>query len=425
LLDKAVRLAQDAPEEDNPLAQHSREAEASLREKGIEAARAKQLARVRIYGQPPGQYGTQLLYLLPRSGAWGSRDELAAVYRENMRYAYGGGLWGEDGAGSDEAYTAALKGTDAVAHTWSSNMMSPLTNHHVYEYLGGLSLAVEQTTGQKPDALIADVRDPNAPRTRALAEVLSTETQVRVLDEQWIRGMKAQGYAGGGHVSAYVENLFGWATTVPGSVDGRVFARVAETYVRDRENRRWLAEQNPDALLDLTATLLESARRGHWQPTAQERAALVTDYLGQIEKHGMPTGMMGGGNEQLHAFVKETYEAPGSTVPRAAAAAYEQKHEATKGKNESAQRRNATARATREAAAPRDREVEGARMRAVPPPTPAPPPPRALRLALLALPTGGLACVVAGFFSGLAAARRRRLPVVSSLDRDPRGKATP
>jgi cobaltochelatase CobN len=410
LLDKAVQLAEDAPEPDNPLAKDNREAEASLRKAGIEAARAKTLSRIRIYGQPPGQYGTQILHLLPRSGAWGSRDELATVYRENMRFAYGGGLWGE---GSDEAYSAALAGTDAVAHTWSSNMMSPLTNHHVYEYLGGLSMSVEQTTGKKPDALIADARDPNAPRTRDLAEVLSAETATRVLNEAWINGMKENGYAGGGHVGAYVENLFGWATTVPGSVDSQVFARVNELYLRDAANRRWLEEKNPDALLDVTSTLLESARRGYYQPTKEERERLAQDYLEQVAKRGLPTGMMGGGNEKLHEFVKETYEAPGSTVPAAVKAAYEARHDAEKGKNASAAARLETARRQANAASQgRTRTITGARMQVVNPPhQPGPRPPTALRWALVSLPGGAFGLVSLGFLVGRRDRRRRRRPL--------------
>ncbi|HVV83314.1 MAG TPA: cobaltochelatase subunit CobN [Kofleriaceae bacterium] len=321
LLDKAIRLAQDAADEpDNVLAADTRNEAAALTAKGMSADEAARVARLRIFGSPPGQYGTQILHLVPRSGAWNDRAEIAQVYRENMHFAYGEQAWGEP---TDEAFGAAMSDVDAVSHVWASNMMSPLTNHHVYEYLGGLTLAVEQASGKQPDAIVADVRDPDNPRARDLAEVVSTESAVRLLNQQWIKDMKSNGYAGGGHVSAYTENLFGWATTVPGSVDPQLFAKVDQMYLQDADNRAWLEKDNPDALLDMTATLLESARRGYYQPSADAKERLVADYMQQVARRGPPTGLMGGGNESLAEYVRKASDDATSKIDRAVVAAYQ------------------------------------------------------------------------------------------------------
>jgi cobalamin biosynthesis Mg chelatase CobN len=188
---------------------------------------------------------------------------------------------------------------------------------------------------------------------------------------------------------------------------------VNELYLRDTANRRWLEEKNPDALLDVTSTLLESARRGYYQPTKEERERLAQDYLEQVAKRGLPTGMMGGGNEKLHEFVKETYEAPGSTVPAAVKAAYEARHDAEKGKNASAAARLETARRQANAASQgRTRTITGARMQVVNPPhQPGPRPPTALRWALVSLPGGAFGLVSLGFLLGRRDRRRRRRPL--------------
>lgn len=358
LLDRALRMAQDAVEPDNALAAGTAAALLALRKDGLSEARAQQLARIRIYGQPPGQYGTQLLYLLPRSGAWQDRAEMAEVYRENMRFAYGQGLWGEQ---SDEGFREALRGADAASHVWASNMMSPLTNHHVYEYLGGLSMALERVNGRAPEALITDVRDPDRPRTRQLAEVLSTEGAARLLNERWIKDMQQQGYAGAGHVGAYVENLFGWSTTNPGSVDGKFFQRVDEVYREDTQKlgtRKWLERDNPDALLQVTVTLIESARRGYWSPGKERMERLTADYLSQVAKQGPSTGMMGGGNQALAAYVKQIYEAPGSRISTSVVAAYQARLAQAAAPSKPA--------ATAAASAPSSTVVEGVKLR---PPT--------------------------------------------------------
>lgn len=409
LLDKAIRLAQASPEPDNVLAQDTAEALAALLGKGMAPEQAQKLARARIFGQAPGQYGTQILHLVPRSGAWADRKEIAQVYRENMHFAYGEDTWGEP---SDDGFTAAMANTDAVSHVWASNMMSPLTNHHVYEYVGGLSLAVTAATGKQPDAIIADVRDPSRPRARDLAEVISTEGAVRLLNPRWIADMKASGYAGGGHVAAYVENLFGWESTVAGSVDSAMFARVEEAYLRDGlepGTRAWLERDNPDALLDVTTTLVESARRGYYQLDDAGRERLVADYMRQVAERGPPTGMMGGGNEALAEYVRRVSDAPTSKIDRATVAAYRARVEA-------ARRATTTATASLQAAVARTPPlptrasaptVEGVKMERV---VEAPAPPRR---ALWIVSGAVLAVVVSSLGFGLVHFRprpRRRSP---------------
>src|SRR5581483_11995076 len=116
-----------------------------------------------------------------------------------------------------------------------------------------------------------DARDPDHSRVRKLEEVLSTEGAMRLLNEGWIAEMEKNGYAGAGHVAAYTENLFGWSTTVPGSVDPKVFEKL---YLDDEAKlgaRKWLEEKSPEALMSITVTLLESARRGYWTPSEAER----------------------------------------------------------------------------------------------------------------------------------------------------------
>jgi cobaltochelatase CobN len=419
LLDRAIKLAQASPEPDNPLAADTREAAGRLERGGMSHDEAERAARLRIFGQPPGQYGTQLLYLLPRSGEWKDRAEMAEVYRENMRYAYGEDVWGVQ---ADAPYAAALAGTDAVAHVWSSTMMSPLTNHHVYEYLGGLSMAVEQATGKRPDALVADARDASRSRVRDLAEVVSTEGALRLLNDGWVDEMKKSGYAGAGHVAAYTENLFGWATTVPSSVDAAVFERIERMYLEDEGKhgtRAWFEASSPESLLAVTVTLLESARRGYWKPTAEQRQRLAADYMGQVAKNGPPTGMMGGDNRALEALVREAYEAPGSTVPKAAIDAYEAGLKSARAAANAAGTTLAAGLRAGAEGAPakgaRPVEVEGLAMRRAPSASTATP----ARGSARAVAAAAVALVVAAFAAGLARGRpRRRAARLDASDRE-------
>jgi cobaltochelatase CobN len=410
LLDRAIKMAQASPEAGNVMAENTREAEKKLEAGGMSHDEAARSARLRIFGTAPGQYNTQLLYLLPKSGEWKDRKELADVYRQNMRFAYGEDIWG---AQSDAPYAAAMAGTDAVSHVWSSTMMSPLTNHHVYEYLGGLSMAVETATGKKPDALIADTREPDRSRIRDLDEVVSTESSARLLNEGWIKEMEKSGYAGAGHVAAYTENLFGWATSVPGSVDPEVFARVKKIYLDDEGKlgaRAWLSQSSPEALLSVTTTLIESSRLGYWKPSDEDKQKLVADYMEQVTKGGPPTGMMGGNNQKLEAYVQQTYAAPGAAIPQATVAAYQARVKAAHAAAEAASRALGAAQAKGAAGAPAAGapQVEGFAMRKTDPRPEAAP--QAIGEGSPGLWAAGsaLGIVALAFGAGLARTRPRR-----------------
>lgn len=304
LLDKAIKLASAANEADNGVRAGSESLEAALVSKGFSAARAKALSTARIFGSKVGNLsGTNILYLVPRSGVWEKDDDIASVYIDHMSYVYAGDLWGEK---VDGLYEQAIQGTDTLVRTWSSNLTSQLSNHHAYEYLGGMSLAVTKLTGREPAALIADVRDPDGARMRDFNEVMDTDFRTQLLNPNWIAGMKQHDYAGAGHIAELVKNTFGWQVTRKSSVSPGTWDDVYATYVQDKYKlglERWMNDVNPHARQEMAATLLEAARKGYWSASAEQLAALGQLYAESVAKYGPSNGLVGGGNRSLDAFV--------------------------------------------------------------------------------------------------------------------------
>jgi cobaltochelatase CobN len=62
-------------------------------------------------------------------------------------------------------------------------------------------------------------------------------------------------------------------------VDGEIFDDVARTFVMDEENRRFLQENNPWAMEEMSRRLLEAAQRGIWQPAEDVKEKLSEIYL--------------------------------------------------------------------------------------------------------------------------------------------------
>ena len=312
LIDKAVRLASAQKEKDNLVRLGSEALERRLLARGFSRRKAALFARARIFGTKPGNMsGTNILHLVPRSGVWDDKDEITSVYIDTMSFVFTKGVWGKK---VDGLFREAVRGTDTVVRVWASNMTSQLSNHHAYEYLGGLSMAIRKITGKEPEAFIADVRDPSGARLRSFDEVLATSLRTELLNPKWIAGMKGHDYAGAGMMSELVKNTFGWEVTRPESVSGGDWDEIYRVYVKDELRlglRKWFEKVNPHALQEIAAVLLEAARKGYWKAGEERARVLSRLYAASVVKYGESAGLVTGGNRKLAEFVRRRLDAPG------------------------------------------------------------------------------------------------------------------
>jgi len=318
LLDKAVRLAVLAKDGDNYVAQGSEALEQSLKQSGLSAKEARQLSHARIFSNGPGGYGTGLTGGISNSGAYTDTKELTAEYLDRAGAVYTGGAeWGKKVPG---LYQSALKGTDAVSISHSSNTISALTLDHYFEYSGGMVMAIRDTTGQNAAAYLADTRDVNKSRVKTVEDALAADLRALYWNKKWIDGMKANDSSGASEIATLASNLYGWQVTKPDAVKGYMWDEVYQIYVEDRDKlglKEWFDKKNPYAFQNLSATLLETARKGYWKPDAKVLANLAQAYAQSVATHGTSGGGRTTGNTALQSFVQQQLNAPGNvTVPQ-------------------------------------------------------------------------------------------------------------
>jgi cobaltochelatase CobN len=110
-----------------------------------------------------------------------------------------------------------------------------------------------------------------------------------VVNPRWIAAMRRHGYKGAFELAATVDYLFGYDATA-GVVADWMYEQLAEAYVLDPENQKFLTEANPWALHGITERLLEAADRSMWQqPRPRTLDALRQVYLrteGDLEGDG-------------------------------------------------------------------------------------------------------------------------------------------
>jgi len=267
LLDDAVRLVAglDESPEDNYVRAH---AQADLAEHGDDRR-----ATTRIFGSKPGTYGAGLLQLID-SKNWRDDADLAQVYTTWGGYAYGRGL---DGVPASDDMRSAYKRIAVAAKNTDTREHDIADSDDYFQYHGGMVATVRALTGTAPEAYIGDSTRPDAVRTRTLSEETARVFRARVVNPRWLEAMRRHGYKGAFEMAATVDYLFGYDATTNVVADW-MYEKLAETYVLDEQNRKFMSESNPWALHGISERLLEAVERKMWEEPSPE----VLDGLRQV-----------------------------------------------------------------------------------------------------------------------------------------------
>ena len=277
LINRAVSMAAEARDDayENQVAAGVLESERYLTDQGLSPKEAREMSAYRIFGGVDGNYGTGIQGMVQSQDGWQTSADIAEVYLNNMGAFYGTEESWEQF--SKAAFAAAITRTDAVVQPRQSNTWGALSLDHVYEFMGGMNLAVEHITGRQPEAYLADYRNRNNNRMQELGEAIGVESRTTVFNPAYIRE-KIKG--GASAVSAFtevVENSYGWSVTRQGTISQEMWDEFFAVYVDDKYALgvdEFMKNQNPAALASMTSSMLKAADRGFWQATDRQRHAI-------------------------------------------------------------------------------------------------------------------------------------------------------
>jgi cobaltochelatase, CobN subunit len=276
LMDDAVRKISelDETDEENYLLSNLRKDIADSIANGMDRSTAERRSRIRIFGDPPGNYGGGVDVLIETS-QWSERKDLGEVYVEWGGYGYGRDLKGED---VKEFFKKRLSTVDVTVKNHESRELDVLDNDDDYIFLGGMNAAVETYSGKQPMSMIGDSSNPDKPVTRTLEEESKFIFRSRVLNPKWVDGLKEHGYRGVQELSNLVEYSFGWDSTSD-MMEDWMYQSMTEKFLFDGKTKEWIEENNPDALRDITSRLLEAIERGMWNADKETEERLRSMFL--------------------------------------------------------------------------------------------------------------------------------------------------
>lgn len=304
LLDKAVRMVSELPDEKYPnyVKENSLQTEEDLKKEGIAPAEAREYSTARIFGSPAGSYGTGIMGTVDRAEA-GSDERIADRYIRNMSGMYRSGkVWGVPVRG---LFESQLKGTDMMIQSMSSNTWGPLTLDHVYEF-NTLALAIREKTGTDPKVWFSDMRNPTSARAVTATQAIREEARSSIWNPKYITGLQREGAGGAANLVEPIRNMRGWNVVQPSSIDQSLWDEMNAVYIEDKHDlklKEYFEEKNPYALQDMTAILLDIIRKGMWKPSDDVVRNLAELHVEMVEKHGAGCSGDTCGDRQLHAFI--------------------------------------------------------------------------------------------------------------------------
>ena len=312
LINRAVEMAAAAKDDkfENQVAASVVEAERVLTEKGVSPKDAREMASFRVFGGANGMYGTGIQGMVESGDRWESESEIADTYLNNMGAFYGDEKHWE--VFQKFAFEAALNSTDVVVQPRQSNTWGALSLDHVYEFMGGMNLAVRNVTGKDPDAYLSDYRNRNNMKMQELKEAVGVESRTTILNPTYIKEKMKGGASAASEVAQTVTNTYGWNVMKPAAIDKELWDNIYDVYVKDEYKlnvKDFFEKQNPAALQEVTAVMMETARKGYWKASPEQLSNIAKLHTDLVRQFGPSGSGFTGDNAKLQQFIASQVDA--------------------------------------------------------------------------------------------------------------------
>ncbi|WP_339733625.1 cobaltochelatase subunit CobN [uncultured Gimesia sp.] len=106
-----------------------------------------------------------------------------------------------------------------------------------------------------------------------------------------------------------------WNVMQPVAISKDMWDETYRVYIEDKHDlkmREYFEENNPYALQDMTAVMLETARKGYWSPEKEVLQRLAEVHTELLAEYGAACSYETCGNQAFHKFLNQQLNAPGN-----------------------------------------------------------------------------------------------------------------
>ncbi|TQS81828.1 MAG: cobalamin biosynthesis protein CobN [Methanomethylophilus alvi] len=280
MIDDAVKIvaALDEDDEDNALAANLRKDIVDGIAAGLTPDEARRRNSVRIFGAPPGGYGTGVNKSI-ETGAWKDVKDLADVYIDWCSNGYEKGNYGQK---MRDEFVKRFSKVGVTVKNMPDREIDLLDCDDVYEYLGGMNAFVRAYGRKDAVTFMGDGSDPKRTKVRSTKDELRFVFRSKVLNPKFINGLKEHGYRGAAEMANITEYTMAWGATSDVAEDW-MYEGLTDKFL-DEDTRKWMEEVNPYAEMNILNRLQEAIDRGLWNASEEYRQKIKDLYLESEER---------------------------------------------------------------------------------------------------------------------------------------------
>jgi magnesium chelatase subunit H len=243
-------------------------------------------AVTRVFSNAPGNYGSNVNFMVMDS-RWENEQTLGDLFVTRKCFAYTRDSKGRSiqGREAPNLMSDALSRVEATYQNIDSFEIGITDVDHYFEYLGGVSRAVETRSRIRPAIYLSDSLSPQV-KIRSLRETVQLETRTKMLNPKWYEGMLKHGFRGVAEIENHLTNTFGWSATTD-AVDPWIYTEISKTFLFDPLMFQRLRDLNPHSLRSLMNRLLEAHERGYWKPN-EDVLENLHELTNQLDEKAIP-----------------------------------------------------------------------------------------------------------------------------------------
>ena len=114
------------------------------------------------------------------------------------------------------------------------------------------------------------------------------ESRTTIFNPAYIREKMKGGAGAAAGFAEIVQNTYGWNVMKPDAIDNELWDEIYDVYVQDKFGlgvQDYFERQNPAALEEMTAVMMETARKGMWNASAEQLKAIAELHTDLVEKY--------------------------------------------------------------------------------------------------------------------------------------------
>lgn len=281
MIDDAVKLVAslDEGDEDNALAANLRKDIVEGIAEGLTPDEARRRNSVRIFGAPPGGYGTGVNKAI-EAGSWKTVQDLADVYIDWCSNGYEKGNYGQK---MRDEFVRRFSKVGVTVKNMPDREIDLLDCDDVYEYLGGMNAFVRAYGRKDAMTFMGDGSDPKRTKIRDTKDELRFTFRSKVLNPKFINGLKEHGYRGAAEMANLTEYTMAWGATSDVAEDW-MYEGLADKFLFDKDTQEWMQDVNPYAMMNILNRLQEAIERGLWKADDEYREKIKDLFIKTEER---------------------------------------------------------------------------------------------------------------------------------------------